>query len=566
MSLFTFLYRYLNGMGLVLVLPLVMLGCFFLDNVVNLVPTLLQSFTQIPMIKTFTSNINQLTPYILTLCLMIVLIATIINLKLDAVKHVVHRLIHVSLMSLLIPVIISQGISLASTITTNISALIGNGSVYTTIANTLVYENPEFDKLSASDCQGKSDAWGAITIGDWEVFKGFVKAGDYYNGENNNYIQGVSVPFLQSVDQSKAQFKVNGLNPNDNNSVFPNDNGNPHPDGLSGGPITEDTTPNQLLSRYMYTGCAPTNKEDGVTMKWEALNPLLMFPIAILLIIVAGMILLNIVEKIYESLMLGIVLPLTNIFRVSETGMGIFKSHLTQFGLSLLEIPMTIVTAWMGVSFFTFVLTKINDLAGSLGVDTVGSYLTVINPYIVPVLLLLFLIITVRIISKGPQRLSKVFESNFGTSSTGSQFIGETVKQAVNTGISMAVFGAKMAGGAPGEPGTPDGGAMPDREDGVIQDDNTPDSYANASRSGKSINGTTSESGVGDIDETPSTSDKTSTRNTTIVEDENSVGTSSADSPYSGMSSQERTTQVNNKYQQTSSGQQFNPDDFNGTN
>ena len=94
MSLFTFLYRYLNGMGLVLVLPLVMLGCFFLDNVVNLVPTLIQSFTQIPMIKTFTSNINQLTPYILTLCLMIVLIATIINLKFDAVKHVVHRIIN----------------------------------------------------------------------------------------------------------------------------------------------------------------------------------------------------------------------------------------------------------------------------------------------------------------------------------------------------------------------------------------------------------------------------------------------------------------------------------------
>ncbi len=566
MNFFTFLFRILNGVALFILSPLVIIGCFFLDNVVNLVPTLLQSFTQLPMVNTLMSNINQLTPYILTLCLMIVLVATIINLRFDAVKHVVHRLIQVSLMSLLIPVIISQGISLASTVTTNISGLIGNGSVYTTLANTLVYENPDFDKLSASDCQGKSDAWGEIKILGNTVFDGFVKAGDYYNGENNNYILGIGIPFVGTVEQIKGLFKSSGLNPNDNNSVFPNDNGNPHPDGASGGPFTEDTTPMQLLNRYMFTGCAPTNKEDGVTMKWEALSPILIAPIGILLIIVAGMILLKIVEQIYESLMLGIVLPLTNVFRISETGIGIFKSHLTQFGLSLLEIPMTIISAWIGVSFFTFVLTKINDLAGTLGVGVSAALLSIVQPYIVPVLLLIFLIITIRIISKGPQRLSKVFESNFGTSSTGSQFIGDVVKQAVNTGISMAVFGAKMAGGAPGEPGTPNGGAMPDREDGVIQDDNTPDSYANASRSGKTVNGTTSESGVGDIDETPSTSDKTSTRNTTIVEDENSVGTSSADSPYSGMSSQERTTQVNNKYQQTSSGQQFNPDDFNGTN
>lgn len=565
MNFFTFLFRIFNGVALFILSPLVIIGCFFLDNVVNLVPTLLQSFTQLPMVNTFMSNINQLTPYILTLCLMIVLVATIINLRFDAVKHVVHRLIQVSLMSLLIPVIISQGISLASNVTTNISGLIGNGSVYTTLANTLVYENPDFDKLSASDCQGKSDAWGAITILDHEVFPGFVKAGDYYNGENNNYILGIGIPFVGTVDQIKGLFKSSGLDPNDNSSVFPNDDGKPHPDGTSGGPITEDTTPMQLLNRYMFTGCAPTKKEDGVTMKWEALSPILIAPIGILLIIVAGMILLKIVEQIYEALMLGIILPLTNIFRISETGIGIFKSHLTQFGLSLLEIPMTIVTAWMGVSFFTYVLTKINDLSDTLGSGVSAGLLAIANPYIVPVLILIFLIITIRIISKGPQRISKVFESNFGTSSTGSQFIGDVVKQAVNTGISMAVFGAKMGGGV-GKPDTPDGGNIPDRQDGVIQDDNTPDSYANASRGGKTVNGTTSENGVGNMDESPSTSDQTSTRNTTIVEDENSVGTSSADSPYSGMSTQERTTQVNNKYQQTSSGQQFNPDDYNGTN
>ena len=94
MSFFTFLFRILNGVALFILSPLVIIGCFFLDNVVNLVPTLLQSFTQLPMVNTLMSNINQLTPYFLTLCLMIVLVATIINLKFDAVKHVVHRIIN----------------------------------------------------------------------------------------------------------------------------------------------------------------------------------------------------------------------------------------------------------------------------------------------------------------------------------------------------------------------------------------------------------------------------------------------------------------------------------------
>ncbi len=94
MNFFTFLFRLFNAAVLLILSPLVIVGCFFLDNVVNLVPTLLQSFTQLPMVNTLMSNINQLTPYFLTLCLMIVLVATIINLKFDAVKHVVHRIIN----------------------------------------------------------------------------------------------------------------------------------------------------------------------------------------------------------------------------------------------------------------------------------------------------------------------------------------------------------------------------------------------------------------------------------------------------------------------------------------
>lgn len=582
MDFLTFIFRLIDLTFLGLMYPILAVGCYILQEIGTLVPKLLDEFLKMPIITTFTDNIRTLQPYMLTLCIMIVLASTIINLRFDQVKHVVKRTLHIGLWTLLIPIIFAQGINLVSTVSQNIGSLVSNNSLLENVTNTLIYENPSWSNKSAEQCKGQND--GIISIPFLNLY--WPEKGSIYDGTGDNYVQGVNVPFLPNKATIHSQWESADLNPTDPHDVFPNDDGQPFPE-RSKGIIKKGEGINELGLRYYSTACAVGAAGDtgkGVVMKWSMVNYIVFGAVSLLMLIAAGMVVFKILEQIYEVIMLGIFLPLTNILSISEMGLNIFKSHLTQFGLALAEIPLTIIIAQIGVMFMTTVFAivpKMTDtvLSGVFGdheSDAVKAIQNMPLQNIMNSLLYIVLLIwAIKIIGKGPQRLSKVFESNLGTSSMMSGIVGSIAQTVAQTAVGVAMYRSKGIGGMP--KGGPEGD-IPDRPDSGVSSGLEESSYGGGNVDAYSSANRSTDSVSGDIAPTIDDANQTATRNTDVV-DTTTATHNGADSPYAGMTNEERTSYVNNNVVQTNnvtsnnvvsgnstldSRPSFNPDDYNG--
>lgn len=593
MDFLTFIFRLIDLAFLGLMYPILAVGCYILQEIGTLVPTLLDEFLKMQIITTFTDNIKKLQPYMLTLCIMIVLASTIINLRFDQVKHVVKRTLHIGLWTLLIPIIFAQGINLVSTVSQNMGSLVSNNSLLENVTNSLIYENPSWSKQSAEQCKGKNTGIFNFAIPNpfnkEEELIGFhwPEEGTIYDGSGDNYVQGVNIPFFPNKENVHQQWRSADLEPSNLKNVFPNDDGEPFPKGGSKGIIKKGEGINELGLRYYSTACAvgaAGETGQGVVMKWSMVNYIVFGAVSSLMLIVAGMVVFKILEQIYEVIMLGIFLPLTNILSISEMGLNIFKSHLTQFGLALAEIPLTIIIAQIGVMFMVTVFAIVPQLTdtvlkGLFG-DPVSEGVKAIQNISLQntmnsLLYIVLLIWAIKIIGKGPQRLSKVFESNLGTSSTMSGIVGSIAQTVAQTAFSVAMYRSGGKGGMP--KGSPEGD-IPDRPDsGVssgLEESSTGggsvDAYSSANRSTDSVSG--------DIAPTIDDANQTATRNTNVV-DTTTATHNGADSPYAGMTNEQRTSYVNNNVVQTNnvtsnnvvsgnstldSRPSFNPDDYNG--
>ena len=171
----------------------------------------------------------------------------------------------------------------------------------------------------------------------------------------SNAIVGVSLPlwFGETREDTINKWKNMGLNPNDNNDIFPNLGGASgivavNGQAPSGGMIKwnsaepEGAASQEVMTRFFSVACPvggqeadtgdTSNRENKGIIRYYAVLPLwLQVVYAFVLFAVCLVVTFKMVDTVFEMLIMGALLHLTAAISVSEIGKETFKNNLKQF-------------------------------------------------------------------------------------------------------------------------------------------------------------------------------------------------------------------------------------------
>lgn len=311
-----------------------------------------------PTFTNFIINLKDIAKVIFSITLLGAVFFSFAGLKFDNAPKYLQNIFFVAVAVSAVPFIFSWSVNTVQQSIVPASMLGSKDTVLGDrrgLANSMTHPSDEIYNFleSGGQCNGYSSDWVGWFGEKNEKDKWYGTEDDRTDG--SQALVGVQMPlwFGESKQDIVNRWKNMGLDPNDNNDIFPNLGGSSgivavNGQAPSGGMIKwnsaepEGAASQEVMARFFNVACPvggqvadtgdTSNRENKGVIRYYAVLPLwLQLVYAFVLFAVCLVITFKMVDTVFEMLIMGALLHLTAAISVSEIGKETFKNNLKQF-------------------------------------------------------------------------------------------------------------------------------------------------------------------------------------------------------------------------------------------